>query len=155
MKNAFRPFCIMVLGSALCVPASASTKAQILQETCQADDRLDAAKAANDDSHLKSTDPQGSAFCMGFIMGWAQTISGMATFEANADATWFSLPNDFNVQQGKKVFLQYVADHPERLDQPAASVLKMALSEKNMLQKHFVPLGKDCGTEVIPPPSKK
>lgn len=88
--------------------------------------------------------------------GWAQTIDNMAMFEANADSTWFSFPNPFNFQQGKKVFLQYAADHPERLDQPAAFVLRISLSEKNMLQKHLIPLGKECGIEVVQPaPSKK
>jgi hypothetical protein len=146
-------FWIVALGITLCIPASASTKAQLLQETCQADDRLDAARAANDESHLKPTDPQGSAFCLGFITGWAQTIDGLAVFEANADATWFSFPNGLNVQQGKKVFLQYIADHPERQDQPAILVLRIALSEKNILEKHLVPLSKS-GIEVVPPTKK-
>ena len=151
MKNAV---CIMALGVALCNPASANSKAQLLQEMCQADDRVETALAASDSSHLKPTDSQSSAWCKGFLIGWAQTIDGLAVFEANADATWFSFPNDFNVQQGKKVFLQYIADHPERLNQPAAFVLRIALSEKNVLEKHLVPLSKS-GIDVIPPPDKK
>jgi hypothetical protein len=156
MKAVFRLFCTMAFGSALCIPALAATNAQLLQEACQADDRLDTARAANDYSHLKSIDSERSTFCLGFIEGWAQTIDNLAIFEANADSTWFSFPTVFNFKQGKKVFLQYVADHPERLDQPAAFVLRMALSEKNILQSHSIPLGKTCGIEVIPPvPGKK
>jgi hypothetical protein len=155
MKNAFRLLGIMALVSALCVPASATIKAQMLQEACQANDRLDTAKAANDYSHLKSIDSEQSTFCIGFIEGWAQTIANMADFETNADVTWFSFPNAFNFPQGKKVFLQYVADHPERLDQPAAFVLRIALREKDILQQHSIPLSKTCGIEVIPKPDKK
>src|SRR6266849_2429063 len=98
MKNAFRAFSFMALGAALCIPASADPKAQLLQEMCQADERVETALAANDSSHLKSADSQSSAFCKGFIIAWAQTIDGLAQFEANADATWFSFPSHFNVQ---------------------------------------------------------
>ena len=154
MKDTVKALCILSLAAAFCIPASAGTKAQLLQELCQADDRFDAAKAANDESRLKPSDPQGSAFCLGFIMGWAQTIDGLAVFDANADATWFSFPSGFDVRQGKKIFLQYVADHPERLDQSAAFVLRVALSEKNVLEKRLVPLSKS-GVEVVPLPEKK
>jgi len=144
---------LIVLG-ALRIPAPASTNAELLQEMCQADDRVEAALAANDASHLKSTDSQSSAFCEGFIMGWAQTVNGMGIVGENADLSTFFFPDDFNFQQAKKVFLKYVADHPECLSKRAAFVLTAALSEKNVLQKKILPLGK-AGVEAAPVPNKK
>jgi hypothetical protein len=155
MNNAFRLFGMVALGmSALCIPTSAATKAQVLQESCQASDRIDTAVAANDSSHLKATDEMGAGFCLRFIEGWEQTINLMAASEAHANLTWFSFPNGFNAAQGKRVFLQYVADHPERLDQPASSILRIALTEKDILKAHFVPIGKECGIEEVPPSKK-
>lgn len=61
------------------------------------------------------TDPQGAAFCMGFIMGWAQTIENTATFEANADATWFSFPSGFQRSAGP---------HGRAFDECLASALR-------------------------------
>src|SRR5579863_7864330 len=141
MRDAFRLFSIMALGAAFCVPALASNKAQTLQESCQANDRVDAAVAANDSSHLKPTDEVASGFCLGFIMAWAQTIDGMGTLGDNADLTFFYFPDDFNFQQGKTAFLRYVGEHPESLSKQAAFVLRTALSEKNILQKRVLPLG--------------
>lgn len=154
MKNTLGRLAIMALGFAVDIPASANTKAQLLKEMCQADDRVEAALAANDNSHLKPTDSQESAFCNGFVTGWAQTVNGTAVLGDNADLTFFSFADDFNFEQGKKIFLQYVADHPESLSKQAAFVLRSALTEKNILQKRVLPLS-NAGVGGVPPPSKK
>ena len=134
----------------LSAAASAGAKAQLLKEMCEADDRVDAALAANDSSHVKPNDAQGSAFCNGFVVGWAQTVNGMATLGGGADLTFFSFASDFDFEQGKRVFLQYVFNHPESLSEPASGVLTEALSEKNILRKRVLPLS-NTGIEIVAP----
>jgi hypothetical protein len=85
-------------------------------------------------------------------MGWAQTINGMATLRDSAELTAFFFPSDFKFQEGKKIFLPCVADHPESLSKQAAIVLTNVLSEKNILQIKILPVS-NAGIEVIP--SKK
>ena len=120
----------------LSAAASAGAKAQLLKEMCEADDRVDAALAANDSSHVKPNDAQGSAFCNGFVVGWAQTVNGMATLGGGADLTFFSFASSFDFEQGKSLpAIRFQPSGRACPSQPAAH--SRGISEKHSSEKEF------------------
>ncbi|MFZ0580741.1 MAG: Rap1a/Tai family immunity protein [Candidatus Acidiferrales bacterium] len=120
------------------VPLSAQEKPTVttttsLQEMCEAHDRIDAAKAANDFSHVKTNDWAADGFCLGYIDGVTAALDGSTRTMKNSKYT-LHFVRAFTVGRVEKLFMAYVAQHPEELDFPPTMILTQALAEAGFLE---------------------
>ena len=119
----------MILAMALwALPAQAMT-AEELETACREVDIITAAEAEARLSPLVFMKSYANGQrCLGFVDGF---ISGVAVAQViDAEAVSFCQPKKgLSIDQARRIFLKYIAAHPEDLHWTAQTILTVALTE--------------------------
>ncbi len=110
------------------LPAQAMT-AEELEAACRKVDVITASRSASDLAHLEFAETYATAQrCLGFVDGF---MSAAAVAQViNRKGMPFCQPKEgISIDQARRIFLKYIAAHPEDLHWTAQTILAVALSE--------------------------
>lgn len=114
-------------------PASATFTAGELQAACP---------TSFEKSHTMTVQ---NAVCIGYVSGWLDGINGSMVRTEKEEIVGFRLAQSVTTKQVIRVFLKYVADHPETENKEAEEILILALVEARLVR--FVPVAEASQTQ--------
>ena len=89
------------------------------------------------DTNTTLVDAYGTRHCQGFVRGWLEGAQGMETTLDNGKVFTVQFPDDLTIGQTVRVFVLYMAKHPEMENKSPAEALCPALTDVGLLT--FVP----------------